>query len=127
MIKIKKMKVAIQGIKGSFHHIVAEQYFGKNIDLVECLSFSEMPGLLHDKKAEVVIMAIENSIAGAILTNYALIDDYKLTICGEHHMPIHHTSRPLHQRQSPAQCCCDSASPRYDLLYRNAGHSRISP
>lgn len=89
------MKVAIQGIKGSFHHIVAEQYFGKNIDLVECLSFSEMPGLLHDKKAEVVIMAIENSIAGAILTNYALIDDYKLTICGEHYMPIHHNLMAL--------------------------------
>ncbi len=89
------MKVAIQGIRGSFHHIVAEQYFGKNIDLVECLSFSEMPGLLHDKKAEVVIMAIENTIAGAILPNYALIDEYKLTICGEHHMPIHHNLMAL--------------------------------
>ena len=29
--KNKHMKVAIQGIKGSFHHIVAEQYFGKNM------------------------------------------------------------------------------------------------
>ena len=84
------MKVAIQGIKGSFHHIVAEQYFGKNIDLLECLSFSEMPALLHDKKADVVIMAIENSIAGAILPNYALIDENQLTICGEHHLEIHH-------------------------------------
>jgi prephenate dehydratase len=89
------MKVAIQGIKGSFHHIVAEQYFGKNIDLIECLSFSEMPDLLHDKRAEVVIMAIENSIAGAILPNYALIDDNKLTICGEHHLPIHHNLMAL--------------------------------
>ena len=84
------MKVAIQGIKGSFHHIVAEQYFGRNIDLVECLSFTEMPELLYDNKAEVLIMAIENSIAGAILPNYALIDDNKLTICGEHYLPIHH-------------------------------------
>ena len=73
--KNKHMKVAIQGIKGSFHHIVAEQYFGKNIDLLECLSFSEMPILLQEKKADVLIMAIENSIAGAILPNYALIDD----------------------------------------------------
>ena len=84
------MKVAIQGIKGSFHHIVAESYFGKNIDLIECLSFSEMPKLLHTKKAEVIIMAIENTIAGAILPNYALIDTNNLTICGEHHLPIHH-------------------------------------
>ena len=84
------MKVAIQGIRGSFHHIVAEQYFGKNIDLVECLSFTEMPTLLHNKEAEVVIMAIENSIAGAILPNYALVDEHQLTICGEHYLPIHH-------------------------------------
>ncbi|NLP58841.1 prephenate dehydratase [Lutibacter sp. B1] len=89
------MKVAIQGIKGSFHHIVAEEYFGKNIELIECMSFSEMPGLLHDKKAEVVIMAIENSIAGAILPNYALIDENKLTICGEYHLPIHHNLMAL--------------------------------
>ncbi|UMB53555.1 prephenate dehydratase [Lutibacter sp. A64] len=84
------MKVAIQGIKGSFHHIVAQQYFGENIDLLECLSFSEMPNLLLDKKADVLIMAIENSIAGAILPNYALIDDFQLNICGEFHLPINH-------------------------------------
>jgi prephenate dehydratase len=89
------MKVAIQGIKGSFHHIVAESYFGKNINLIECSSFSEMPNLLHTKKAEVVIMAIENTIAGAILPNYALIDDHQLTICGEHHLPIHHNLMAL--------------------------------
>jgi prephenate dehydratase len=89
------MKVAIQGIKGSFHHIVAEQYFGKNIDLLECLSFSEMPILLQEKKADVLIMAIENSIAGAILPNYALIDDYQLTICGEYHLPIQHNLMAL--------------------------------
>ena len=89
------MKVAIQGIRGSFHHIVAEQYFGKNIELIECLSFGEMPDLLHSKQAEVLIMAIENTIAGAILPNYALIDDYKLTICGEHHLPIHHNLMAL--------------------------------
>ncbi len=89
------MKVAIQGIKGSFHHIVAEEYFGKNINLVECMSFGEMPNLLLNKKAEVIVMAIENSIAGAILPNYALIDDHNLTICGEYYLPIHHNLMAL--------------------------------
>jgi len=84
------MKVAIQGIKGSFHHIVAERFFGKKIDLLECMSFSEMPDLLHQEKADVLIMAIENTIAGAILPNYALIDDQQLNICGEYHLPIQH-------------------------------------
>ncbi len=84
------MKVAIQGIKGSFHHLVAEQYFGKNIDIVECLSFNKLPNLLHKKEAEVAVMAIENSIAGAILPNYALIDEHNLTISGEYYLSVHH-------------------------------------
>ena len=89
------MKIGIQGIKGSFHHIVAEQYFGENIDLVECMRFSEMPALLKENKAEVLVMAIENSIAGAILPNYALIDEYNLNISGEHYLPIHHNLMAL--------------------------------
>lgn len=68
------MKVAIQGIKGSFHEIVAKQYFGENIDLIECMSFTEIPVLLKNNQADSAVMAIENSIAGAILPNYALID-----------------------------------------------------
>ena len=84
------MKLAIQGIKGLFHHIAVEQYFGKNRDLIECLSFTEMPNLLHTKKVEIIIMALENFIVGAILRNYALVDEHQLTIYGEHHLPIHH-------------------------------------
>jgi len=84
------MKIAIQGIKGSFHHIVANKYFGNDILLEECLSFDEMPMLLKDKKADYLVMAIENSIAGAILANYKLIDEYHLNIIGEVHLPIQH-------------------------------------
>lgn len=89
------MRVAIQGIKGSFHHIVSEAYFGKNIKLVECLSFSQLPKTLQNNKAEVVVMAIENSIAGAILPNYAIIDTNNLTICGEYYLPVHHNLMAL--------------------------------
>jgi prephenate dehydratase len=84
------MKVAIQGIKGSFHHIVAKAHFGDELELIECLSFAEMPKLLAEKKADLLVMAIENSIAGAILPNYALIDRYKLSITGEHYLKIQH-------------------------------------
>ena len=83
------MKVAIQGIKGSFHHIVAENYFSKDIELAECMTFSEMPKLLEAKKVDALVMAIENSIAGSLLPNYALIDKYHLEIIGEFHLSIH--------------------------------------
>lgn len=84
------MKVAIQGIKGSFHHIVAKKYFGNNIQLVECMTFSEIPVLLENNEVDSAVMAIENSIAGAILPNYALIDEYDLNIEGEVYLNIHH-------------------------------------
>ncbi|MCA0932890.1 prephenate dehydratase [Lutimonas saemankumensis] len=84
------MKIAIQGIKGSFHHIVANKYFGNDIDLVECMSFTEIPPLLENDEVDSAVMAIENSIAGAILPNYALIDEYNLSIEGEYFTNIHH-------------------------------------
>ncbi|MGA9269837.1 MAG: prephenate dehydratase [Lutimonas sp.] len=84
------MKIAIQGIKGSFHHIVAEKFFGESIELAECMSFTEIPLLLKNDEVESAVMAIENSIAGAILPNYALIDEYELSIEGEVYENIHH-------------------------------------
>jgi len=84
------MKIAIQGIRGSFHHIVAEKFFGENIELAECMSFTEIPILLKNDQVESAVMAIENSIAGAILPNYALIDEYELSIEGEVYVNIHH-------------------------------------
>jgi prephenate dehydratase len=84
------MKIAIQGIKGSFHHIVALQYFGEAVEMVECMSFTEIPVLLNKGSVDAAVMAIENSLAGSILPNYALIDEYNLAIEGEVHLPIHH-------------------------------------
>ncbi|WKK66095.1 prephenate dehydratase [Lutimonas zeaxanthinifaciens] len=84
------MRIAIQGIKGSFHHIVANKYFGSDIELVECMSFTEIPLLLENDEVDSAVMAIENSIAGAILPNYALIDEYNLSIEGEYFTNIHH-------------------------------------
>ena len=85
-----KLKVAIQGIKGSNHHQVAREYYGDDIDLVECLSFHTLVDRLLDGSADKGIMAIENSIAGSIIPNYALVDDNGLHIIGEHYLNIHH-------------------------------------
>lgn len=84
------MKIAIQGIRGSFHDIVANQYFGDEIELEECLSFVQIPELINEGKVDGAVMAIENSLAGSILPNYALIDEFELAIHGEVHFPIHH-------------------------------------
>jgi prephenate dehydratase len=83
------IKIAIQGIKGSFHHQVAQEYFDKNIEVDECLSFEELVDSLLQNKSSQAVMAIENSIAGAIIPNYALIDKNNLEIIGEYYLDIH--------------------------------------
>ncbi len=83
------LKIAIQGIKGSFHHQVANQYFGDTIILNECDSFNNVVKSLLQTKSDKAVMAIENSIAGSILPNYALIDKNNLHIIGEHYLDIH--------------------------------------
>lgn len=82
--------VAIQGIKGSFHHIVALQYFDNSLNIDECMTFDGAVQSVLSNKTDAVIMAIENSIAGSIIPNYALIDDNKLHIIGEHYLDIQH-------------------------------------
>ncbi len=82
-------KIAIQGIKGSFHHQVVNEYFSENVAIDECLSFEELIDSLLSGKSDQAVMAIENSIAGPIIPNYALIDKNNLHIIGEHYLSIH--------------------------------------
>ena len=45
--------------------------------------------------ADLAVMAIENSIAGSIIPNYALIDQNDLKIIGEYGLSIHHNFMAL--------------------------------
>ncbi|WP_395632614.1 prephenate dehydratase [Flavobacterium sp.] len=82
-------KIAIQGIKGSFHHQVAQQYFEQVDGLDECMSFDDLVKSLVNNRSQKGVMALENSIAGSIIPNYALIDRHDLHIIGEHYLDIH--------------------------------------
>ena len=88
-------KVAIQGVKGSFHHAVANIYYGKNLSLMECETFDATVDLLMHNSADQAVMAIENSIVGSIIPNYALIDQNDLQIVGEYSLSIHHNLMAL--------------------------------
>ncbi|MFA5328024.1 MAG: prephenate dehydratase domain-containing protein [Prolixibacteraceae bacterium] len=82
-------KIAIQGIAGSFHEDAARNYFGdETIDVVECKTFKEVCDLIDTDQVDIAVMAIENSIAGSLLQNYALIRDYHLKIIGEIYIHI---------------------------------------
>ena len=88
-------KVAIQGIKGSFHDQVVEQYYTQAPELMECLTFDALAKAVVSGGCDQAVMALENSIAGSILSNYAILDQYELVITGEYYLSIEHNLMAL--------------------------------
>lgn len=86
-MEIKK-RVAIQGIRASFHEEAAFKFFGEDIETIECNSFKQTFQKLEQQEADFVVMAIENSIAGSLLPNYSLLREYNFPVIGEVYLPI---------------------------------------
>jgi len=85
----KNMKVSIQGYEGSFHQVAAQQFFGKDVEVVTCATFREVIRVASSKKeSDGGVMAIENSIAGSILPNYNLLQKSNLRVVGEIYLQI---------------------------------------
>ncbi len=91
----KKLNIGIQGIKGSYHHIASESFFNENFNLRECLTFDHLVNEIEKSEIDMGVMAIENSIAGSIIPNYALIDQNNLLIVGEVYFKINHNLMAL--------------------------------
>ena len=85
---MKKNKVAIFGTIGSFHYLAAKKYYGENVELVECFTFMKCCEAVQNGKVDYGVLAIENSLAGSILPNYNLINQYNLNIIGEQYLKI---------------------------------------
>lgn len=83
------MKIAIQGIQHSFHHQAVKRLFSdQNYELVCCDSFDATAQAVAHKNADFGVLAIENSIAGSILTNYNLIESGSFEIYDEIYLNI---------------------------------------
>lgn len=81
-------KIAIQGYEGCFHHIAANQYFGRDIEIIPRDTFREVATTVKSGEADMGLMAIENSIAGSIIPNYSILQDENLQVAGEVYLPI---------------------------------------
>lgn len=87
-----KHRVAIQGIRGSFHDIAARRYYETDdIELVCCETFEQVFEEMQNDPQLVGMVAIENTIAGSLLHNYELLRDSGATIVGEHKLRISHS------------------------------------
>ena len=85
-------RIAIQGIKGSYHDIAAHRYFdGEDIELICCSTFEQVFEETATDSAVIGMIAIENTIAGSLLHNYELLRGSNTTIVGEHKLRISHS------------------------------------
>lgn len=84
-------KIAIQGYPGSFHEIAAGKLFGKDeIEILPYKTFGDLFGAVVSSSAQAGLVAIENSQAGSILSNYRLLRKSGLIIVGEYKLRIEH-------------------------------------
>lgn len=89
-------KVTIQGVAGCYHDAAARRYFADDkVEPIECDTFSEMFERLDTDASLLGVMAIENTIAGALLQNHELLRRSPLTIVGEYKMRISHVLAAL--------------------------------
>ncbi len=81
--------VAIQGRQGAFHEIAAREAFVAEALKLFCAgSFSELVKAVESGRADVGVMAIENTLAGSIMNNYRLLQQSRLRIVGEIYLHI---------------------------------------
>ena len=79
------LRIAIQGFSGAFHEIAANRFHGKDrVNIVPAHTFDELVEMVEQgEKVDGGLMAIENTIAGSLLSNYILLNKSDLNITGE--------------------------------------------
>lgn len=89
-------RVAIQGIAGCYHETAAVRYFSdRTVESVCCSSFEQLFAEMAADRSLTGIVAIENTIAGSLLTNYELLRRSNLVITGEYKLRISHVLAAL--------------------------------
>lgn len=84
MLHLPLMKIAIQGQIGSFHDQAVKQLFpDENYEIVGKDSFAEVFESLAKRSVDQAVVAVENSLFGALHETYDQLLKYNLTIIGE--------------------------------------------
>lgn len=67
------VKIAIQGIAGSFHHEAAVKMIGPDTEFLHCSTFQQVFEAVTNDKVDQGVVAIENSLHGSINAVYRLL------------------------------------------------------
>lgn len=85
-------KVGIQGVKGCFHDLAAHEWFSnEELETISYDSFEDMFSALAKDDELLAAVAIENTIAGALLQNFEYIRKSGRKIIGECKLRVSHS------------------------------------
>ncbi|MDE6695314.1 MAG: prephenate dehydratase [Muribaculaceae bacterium] len=85
-------KIGIQGIPGCFHDIAAREWFSEEeIETIGFASFDDMFSALDADTEMLAAVAIENTIAGALLQNFEYIRKSGRKVIGECKIRVSHS------------------------------------
>ncbi|HOT01595.1 MAG TPA: prephenate dehydratase domain-containing protein [Acidobacteriota bacterium] len=82
------MRIAIQGGIGSFHHEAADRFAPGAAEPMVCRTFRAVCEAVHTGAAARGLMAVENSLAGGIVANFALLGEYPLHVHEELYLRV---------------------------------------
>ncbi|MGI8470170.1 MAG: prephenate dehydratase domain-containing protein [Pyrinomonadaceae bacterium] len=82
--------VAIQGIRGSYSEEAATKMFGANVEILECLNFTDAFQTLLRNRAEYAVIPFKNKIVGNIEVPNELFKNTNLKILDEINLEIRH-------------------------------------
>jgi prephenate dehydratase len=82
-------KIAFQGEIGSYSHQACRTRFPRMTPL-PCPTFEDAINAVHNGKAKLAMIAVDNSVAGRVADVHHLLPGSGLKIVGEYFQPIHH-------------------------------------
>ncbi|MBL8643211.1 MAG: prephenate dehydratase [Rhodospirillaceae bacterium] len=82
-------KIAFQGDIGSYSHQACRSRF-PGMTPLPCPTFEDAINAVHDGKAKLAMIAVDNSVAGRVADVHHLLPGSGLKIIGEYYQPIHH-------------------------------------
>ncbi len=84
-----KKKISYQGEPGANSHIACLEVL-PDYEPLPCRTFEDAFQAVTEGQAQLAMIPIDNSVAGRVADIHHLLPDSKLSIIGEHFLPIHH-------------------------------------
>ena len=81
--------IAFQGLPGAFSDLACRTVYPE-LRTLPCPAFEDVFAAMHDGKARLAMIPIENSIAGRVADIHHLLPDSGLHIIGEHYQRVNH-------------------------------------